>query len=664
MDINFTHPYFLGPKAENQEFFESFLMEFLRDHAYWRKNLHPQDGHAIPTSAAFKENFTEFQARMRQELRELSGELKKAAPFFSPRYIGHMNADLLLPGVIALFMTTLYNPNNIASEAGPATVSCELDVGFQLARMFGFNTNPEIEPCAWGHLTSGGTVANYEAVWNFREVKYYPLAVAEAAKTCGLDFSGVGPYQKDLSQYTPWELVNFSIAETAELQAAIAEELTQRKVKKHNIQRLYKEIKNESFLSLGAIDFFLKHSDVKPPHLIVPITAHYSWEKAMKVLGFGTKQLVFIHTDNQMRMRKDHLDEVLEDLYRQKIPVLGVVGVLGSTEFSSVDPLNHIVIRRDEWKHRGFYFGIHVDGAWGGYMASMFRRTDGGLCERHEVRSHFKKFPTEDLYDAFDALADADSVTVDPHKLGYLPYPSGAFVCRDVRVTDFIGQQAAYLYDLKDERQPKSIKDRLKNLGQFILEGSKPGAAAAAAYVTHKLLPLDKHGFGKLVEITIKSCEYFFTSIKKLNQKLNKFVEIRVPFEPETNIICFAINPRGNSSLALMNHFGRQIFENIKINPSKPTQLKEFIGSYTSLRKGIVDDQLATSVLEHLGVNPQTFVDQPEDSKRDSDHIFLFRHSLMSPWLLHKFGDGNIIDHYCRYLERLILEELNQNQEA
>ena len=113
----------------------------------------------------------------------------------------------------------------------------------------------------------------------------------------------------------------------------------------------------------------------------------------MKVLGLGTKQLILVHTDEKMRMRTDHFDEVMEDLYRRKVSVLGVVGVLGSTEFSSVDPLNHIVLRREEWKHRGLYYGVHVDGAWGGYMASMFRREDGSFCEREEVGSNFKTFP-------------------------------------------------------------------------------------------------------------------------------------------------------------------------------------------------------------------------------------------------------------------------------
>ena len=33
----------------------------------------------------------------------------------------------------------------------------------------------------------------------------------------------------------------------------------------------------------------------------------------------------------------------------------------------------------------------------------------------------------------FAALGRTDSVTVDPHKLGYLPFGAGAFICRDHR---------------------------------------------------------------------------------------------------------------------------------------------------------------------------------------------------------------------------------------
>ena len=45
---------------------------------------------------------------------------------------------------------------------------------------------------------------------------------------------------------------------------------------------------------------------------------------------------------------------------------------------------------------------------------------------------------------------------------------------------------------------PKDYLSRYRNLGQYIPEGSKSGAMAAAVYVTHKVLPLDHRQFGQL----------------------------------------------------------------------------------------------------------------------------------------------------------------------
>ena len=658
MELNFLYPYFLGPNAENQRLLEKFVLEFLRDHAYWRRNFHPEDGHAIPTSAHFREQFLEPIANMRRELRELSSELKNAAPFYSPRYIGHMNSDLLLPGLIAQIMTTIYNPNNVAAEAGPATVHRELEVGRQLAAMFGYNTDPRKSPCAWGHLTSGGTLANYQGLWILREMKFYPLAFADAAARAGFDCEVSGPIPKPLSDYDKWELLNFSIADTCSLVGQALGFMRESAWSEPRIAAFLQDVRASSFAALGAAEFFHRHRGIRPPKVIAPITAHYSWEKAMKILGFGTRQLVSVKTDGRMRLHAGHLRELLDRETADKNPVLAVIGVLGGTEFSSIDPLHEIVAAREEYYAKGAYFGIHVDAAWGGYMASMFRRENGTFCEREEVGADLRFFPTEDVYLAFEALNRADSITVDPHKLGYLPYPSGAFVCRDMTVVDFISQKASYLYDIRDDRASKSRLEKLRNLGQFILEGSKPGAAAAAAYVSHRVLPLHKHGFGQIVKTTIQGCEYFYQRLRILAKKMDRHVKITLPFPPDTNIICFAINPKANKDLALMNHFSRQVFENIKIDREKPLQLKHFIGSYTSLHKDKIEAEQGERILLELGIDPASFRRYPRTGQYDSDHIFLVRHSLMSPWLLKEVNGRNYIDHYCDYLESAILREL------
>ena len=165
-----------------------------------------------------------------------------------------------------------------------------------------------------------------------------------------------------------------------------------------------------------------------------------------------------------------------------------VVAVLGTTEYGTIDPVDRVVAAREAMRPRGLGFTVHVDGAWGGYLATLFRNPDGSLRDRAEVGSEFARFPQPEVHAAFAALGDTDSVTVDPHKLGYLPYGAGAFICRDHRAMALLAEEADYVFDGEGATDYMA---RYRRLGQFVPEGSKAGAAAAAVYVTHRVLPLD-----------------------------------------------------------------------------------------------------------------------------------------------------------------------------
>ena len=69
----------------------------------------------------------------------------------------------------------LFNQNNCAAEASTVTTKFEVEVGKDLCIMMGYDGDK-----AMGHLTAGGSVANIEAIWAGRNVKYFPLGLQEA----------------------------------------------------------------------------------------------------------------------------------------------------------------------------------------------------------------------------------------------------------------------------------------------------------------------------------------------------------------------------------------------------------------------------------------------------------------------------------------------------
>ena len=357
-DGGVPHACFLGPYGENDALLEKMMVEFLRDHVYWRRNFHPEDPPAIPTRAAQQPGYQAFEARMRRELHALSAALKKSVPFHSPRYIGHMASDLLLPGLAAQLLTLPYNPNNVSDDAAPVTVEMEVRAGLQLARMLGFPDDPARADCAFGHLASGGTVANYQALRLALALKAFPVALRAAG------VPGIGVPGDD------WAAFNIGNTEAIALFERWQSWLAQHSPGARRAWRA--AVQAERIETLGLVAFFAKHPTLRPPRVMAPVTAHYSWSKGLKLLGLGRDQLELL-PERGMRLDTDALQSALERCLRDRTPVLMVVGVLGTTEHGTIDPIDRIVAARDEMQGRGLGFGVHVDGAWGGYLAGRPR---------------------------------------------------------------------------------------------------------------------------------------------------------------------------------------------------------------------------------------------------------------------------------------------------
>src|SRR6056297_3811273 len=105
----------------------------------------------------------------------LAEKLKGNYPFHHPQYAGQMLKPPHPAAWLAYALTMTINPNNHALDGGPPTSEMEKEAVAKLAEMVGYD-NPRL-----GHLTSGGTIANLEALFVAREI-HPDKAIAASSK--------------------------------------------------------------------------------------------------------------------------------------------------------------------------------------------------------------------------------------------------------------------------------------------------------------------------------------------------------------------------------------------------------------------------------------------------------------------------------------------------
>ena len=602
---------FLGPKSENFRFFKEMMTILMDEHIFWRRNFQPEDKAFITHQEQQTDQFLETENHIQESLFELSNRLRaKSVPWFSPRYMGHMNTDVLMPAVLGYMATILYNPNNCAYEASPATTEMELEAGHQLGVMLGYEPDK-----TWGHITSGGTVANFESIWLARNLKSMPFGIREVAPqlTDGMD---------------DWTLGNLTTDQILELMDQA-----------HKLGVL-EDAKDESVQSNG----------VGPckPKLLVPESKHYSWLKSADIFGIGRKNIVMVPVKDDYRMDMDALRKILKQFVKDKTPVLALVSVIGSTEEGAIDQVHEVVKIRRDFEKRGLSFYYHLDAAFAGYARSMFLDENDRFMEFDEVNEFYnnqsaiekgKDWLTRDVYESFKAMPEADSITLDCHKMGYLPYSSGAIAVRDKRMLTVNSYESPYL----------DGSDAPPQLGQFIMEGSKAGATAAAVWVAHRVCPLNAGGYGQILGRSMEAAFAFYSSIVEAKPfKGSDGAEYQVISlcRPDFNTIVFALNRVGNTDLEEMNQLNEKIYNHCSY-VSGPLYHKDFITSKTSF------------TTREYGNTPVSFLKEcgiPASEWERLGTVFVLRSCVLSPFLAGETSFENCWNSFTTAMEKVLGE--------
>lgn len=535
--------YFLGPRAENEAWVRAEFQGILDHWFQWRKDLFPNDKPVSTKPERRTPAYLEARERMAAGLEDLADLLDGELPKFTPRYIGHMVSDLTLPALMGHFAMLLHNPNNTSRDASKIGSIIEEQVVAMLAEMLGFA--PEK---ATGHITGGGTVANFEAVWRarFRQDHWLSLVLYLAEER------GV--------KLNLFQGAHMGWARFAELLA------------EHDV--LLDDLREYSAVATNPYEFGERMTNAfgrpyRGPVMLVPENKHFSWTKAANIFGYGEHAFWPVPLDAYGKMDVEGLAGLIQKAQKEGRPISMVVSVAGTTETGEIDPIHQVQgILKALREREGWDIWHHVDAAYGGFLCTLLRGEPSRVLSAENTK-------------ALSAIGDAHSVTIDPHKLGYVPYSCGAIITKDEQAYAVSSFKAPYL-----ERQLE-VPDKWSTT----LEGSRSAAGAAATWLTGKTFGFDTAGLGGVIEETILACRSFR---KKVGDAL-PFVRFLDP--SETNILCYSLAEAG-ASLKATNAATEEIFNRFVACPefsvSKTTLsgaahrkvIERHVGAYG----GVVDD--------------------------------------------------------------------------
>lgn len=551
--------FFLGPQAENAPWVREEI-DALFDHWFaWRRRLHPEDGEAVSDEERASPAFDGKRRRMAALLKELMKRLEAEVPKFSPRYVGHMVSETSLPALLGHIAILLHNPNNTSAEVSRVSGVIEDEAIAALASMIGYDPG-----LGKGHFTSGGTVANIESLWRARYRMDHWLSLGFALREAGAQLSLFD------AAHLGWRTFY------AELERLGLEE--------EDLRRHSFVAGNPLVQARRAEQLFGRRYD--GPVVLVPSNKHFSWQKGISLLGLGGEAFRPVALDARGKLDVRDLERQIARAEDEGRPVLCVVSVLGTTEMGELDPVDRVQDLLERLRASdGLDLWHHVDAAYGGFFCSML---DG---------------PTEKTFDAeslgaLRAVRRADSVTIDPHKLGYVPYACGAILVRDA-AHDLVSKFPA----------PYLSAHGTPGRWAKTLEGSRSASGATATWLTAKSVGFDSEGYGRIIERTVHTKRTLEESL------LREIPGLRVAPGCDTNILCFVVAAHGEP-------FSKTNLRTAALHDRLPID-----GGFTVSQTRLALDEYAELLADFSG---------RWDAVRDAPYLALVRVVLMNPFFSSK----------------------------
>lgn len=288
--------------------------------------------------------------------------------------------------------------------------------------------------------------------------------------------------------------------------------------------------------------------------VMVSSEAHYSVDRALRIMGLGSKGIIKIPVNDEYTIRTELLDEYYEKAKKDGIRVISVVGCAPSTSTGMYDDLEAIA---EFCKKKTLWF--HVDGAHGG----------GAIFS--DKYKHLLK-----------GIEYADSVVIDGHKMLMTPalLTFVMFKEKDVSYSTF-SQKAQYLWE-------KNQDEEWFNMARRTIECTKLMMSIKfyAILITH-----GEEAFNE-------SVTHLYNLGKLFSQKIKEKAGFELALEPHSNIVCFRYKPTGLSDKEI-DELNSKIRNNI-LKEGEFYIVQTLLGERVYLRTTLINPRTDAGIFDEL----------------------------------------------------------------
>lgn len=246
--------------------------------------------------------------------------------------------------------------------------------------------------------------------------------------------------------------------------------------------------------------------DPRRLRILTSVDAHFSVQKAARLLGLGDVAVVPVPVDGDRCLDPAALARTLDALAGSRLHPMAVVATAGTTDFGAIDPMPAVAglaHRHGAW--------LHVDAAYG-----------GGLLVSHARRERLM------------GIERADSVTVDYHKTWFQPVSSSALLVREGRHLRHVTWHADYLNPRAAEEPhgsapPNQVDKSIQTTRRF---------DALKLWLTLRVMGPDR--VGAYVDAVVDLAS-------EVGERLESDPDVELCLRPQLSTVVFCYRPAGTT---------------------------------------------------------------------------------------------------------------------